>query len=438
MPRERCAQKGLIIRHRARVVCEEPALLSHLFARLQYQRLYLFLIPMKLSQRAQAISTFFAMEFGDRATALEAQGHDVIRLSLGEPDFGAPPAVMQAAHQVLDEQALSYTGALGLPALRQAIAGFYEEVHGVRVDPARVVVTAGASAALLLVTAALVDAGDEVLVGDPSYPCNRQFLSSFGAQVKLVPTGPDTRFQLDAAKVREYWTPQTRGLIIATPSNPTGTSVPLQELKDICAWAKQHDAWRIVDEIYLNLGDKDPQGKAPGTVLAVDPDAIVINSFSKYFGMTVWRLGWCVVPEAMVPAMERLAQNYYICPSTLSQQAALACFTPESLAECEARRIEFARRRAIVLDGLALLGLSVPVPPDGAFYVYFDVSSTGMDAWQFCERALEESHVALTPGKDFGQWGANTYVRLSYAASAERLHMALQRLEKWLGVKAQP
>lgn len=387
---------------------------------------------MKLSKRAQAISPFFAMEFGNRAAALEAQGHDVIRLSLGEPDFGAPPAVMRAAHTALDEQALAYTGALGLPALRAAIANFYQQVHGVEIDPGRVVVTAGASAALLMVTAALVDPGDEVLVGDPSYPCNRQFLSSFGAQVKLVPTSAATRFQLNAEMVRQHWTAQTRGLMIATPSNPTGTSVPADELEAICAWARQHEAWRIVDEIYLNLGDHDAHGKAPETVLARDPDAIVINSFSKYFGMTGWRLGWCVVPETMTPAIERLAQNYYICPPVLSQYAALACFTPESLAVCEARRAELAQRRGLVLNALARMGLPVPASPDGAFYVYFDVSGTGMNAWQFCERALEEAYVALTPGRDFGPCGADTYVRLSYASSAAQLEAAMQRLAAWL------
>lgn len=387
---------------------------------------------MKLSKRAQAISPFFAMEFGNRAAALEAQGHDVIRLSLGEPDFGAPPAVMRAAHTALDEQALAYTGALGLPALRAAIANFYQQEHGVGIDPGRVVVTAGASAALLMVTAALVDPGDEVLVGDPSYPCNRQFLSSFGAQVKLVPTSAATRFQLNAEMVRQHWTAQTRGLMIATPSNPTGTSVPADELEAICAWARQHEAWRIVDEIYLNLGDHDAHGKAPETVLARDPDAIVINSFSKYFGMTGWRLGWCVVPETMTPAIERLAQNYYICPPVLSQYAALACFTPESLAVCEARRAELAQRRGLVLNALARIGLPVPVSPDGAFYVYFDVSGTGMNAWQFCERALEEAYVALTPGRDFGPCGADTYVRLSYASSAAQLEAAMQRLAAWL------
>lgn len=387
---------------------------------------------MKISQRAQTIAPFFAMEFGQRAADLAARGVDVIRLSLGEPDFGAPPAVLEAARQALDTAAFSYTSALGMPALRQALSDFYRREHGVDVPPARIVVTAGASAALLLVTAALVDPGDEVLVGDPSYPCNRQFLSSFGATVQLVPTDAASRFQLDAASVAAHWTERTRGLMIATPSNPTGTSVRPEELQRITQWAKERGAWRVVDEIYLNLGDHDADGRAPQTVLSFDPDAIVINSFSKYFGMTGWRLGWCVVPEALVPTLERLAQNYYICPSAVSQQAALACFTPESLAVCESRREEFARRRALVLAGLAAIGLPVPVPPDGAFYVYFDVSGTGLNSWQFCERVLEEVHVALTPGKDFGHCGADTYVRLSYASSFASLEEAIKRLGRFM------
>ena len=392
---------------------------------------------MKISQRAQSIDPFFAMEFGKRAAVLEAQGHPVIKLSLGEPDFGPPPAVLEAARSAVDGP-LPYTGALGTPALRAAIAGFYLREHGVTISPNRIIVTAGASAALLLVTAALVDGGDEVIVGDPSYPCNRQFLSSFGAQVKLVATDAASRFQLSADSVRANWSDKTQGLMIATPSNPTGTSVPLDELRAICDFARERGAWRIVDEIYLNLGDRDAGGHAPQTVLSVDDDAIVINSFSKYFGMTGWRLGWAVVPEALVPTMERLAQNYYICASSLSQQAALACFTPASLAVCEERRQEFARRRALVLDGLAGIGLPVPVPPDGAFYVYFDVNGTGLTAWEFCERVLDEVQVALTPGKDFGHCGADRYVRLSYAASSEQLREAVRRLGVFMAAMQVP
>ena len=387
---------------------------------------------MKVSQRAQAITPFLAMEFGKRAAALEADGHRVIRLNLGEPDFGAPPAVRTELQRVAGEAALPYTGALGLPALREAIAGFYEQAHGLKVSPERVVVTAGASAALLLVTAALVDPGDEVLVGDPSYPCNRQFLSGFGADVRLVPTDASSRFQLDLAAVQRHWSARTRGLMIATPSNPTGTSVPPAELAAICGWARAHEAWRIVDEIYLNLSDAQGDGSPAPTVLAADPGACVINSFSKYFGMTGWRLGWAVVPDALVPALERLAQNYYICAPTPAQLAALACFTPESIAVCEARKHEFTERRALVLRGLRDIGLAVPVLPDGAFYVYIDVADTGLDAMAFCERALQEAHVALTPGHDFGVGGAGRFVRLSCAASREDLSEGLDRLGRFL------
>lgn len=387
---------------------------------------------MRISQRAQSVAPFYAMEFGKHAAALEAQGHHVVKLSLGEPDFGAPPAVVEAMRTAMDGRPMSYTEALGMPSLRQAIAGFYGERHGVDIDPGRVVVTAGASAALVLGAAALVDAGDEVLIGDPSYPCNRQIMESFGARVTLVPTSAASRFQLDADSVRSHWTDGTRGIMVATPSNPTGTSIPEGELAALCDLARERDAWRIVDEIYLDLGDHDDQDRPPSSALSYDPDAVVINSFSKYFGMTGWRLGWCVVPEILVPALERLAQNYFLCASTPAQHAALACFTPDSLAVCEERRAEFGRRRTLVLDGLAQLGLPVPVPPDGAFYVYFDVSGTGLTSWEFCARALQEAHVALTPGRDFGVGTAQTHVRLSYAASAGELREGIARLGKFV------
>ncbi|MFG2577130.1 pyridoxal phosphate-dependent aminotransferase [Streptomyces sp. NPDC048481] len=386
----------------------------------------------RISRRARAVAPFYAMEFGKQAAALRARGHDVVRLSLGEPDFGAPPAVLSAMREAMDGRPMAYTEALGLPALRRAISGFYGGRHGVEVDPARIVVTAGASAALVLTAAALVDPGDEVLIGDPSYPCNRQIMESFGARVTLVPATAASRFQLDAASVRASWTQHTRGVMVATPSNPTGTSVPAGELAAICDIARERDAWRLVDEIYLDLADHDAAGRPPRSALSTDPDAVVVNSFSKYFGMTGWRLGWCVVPEALVPVMERLAQNYFLCASAPAQHAALACFTEESLAVCEDRRAEFAQRRALVLDGLTRIGLPVPVPPDGAFYVYFDVAGTGLTSWEFCERALQEAHVALTPGRDFGVHSAQTHVRLSYAASADDLREGLARLGKFV------
>jgi aspartate/methionine/tyrosine aminotransferase len=337
--------------------------------------------------------------------------------------------------EVLSSTPMTYTSALGLPALRKAIARYYETTYGLDIEPSRVVVTAGASAALLLVTAALVNPGDHVLVSDPSYPCNRQFLSSVGAEVKLVPTSAETRFQLNADLVRKHWSGDVRGLMIATPSNPTGTSVPIDELLAICAHARSCDAWRIVDEIYLGLTFPISSDAPARSALSVDPDAIVINSFSKYFGMTGWRLGWCIVPSEMIPVMERLAQNYYICPSTLAQHAALAAFEPETIAICESRRNELQDRRSLVLRGLERIGLPVPVAPDGAFYVYFSVKNTGMSAMEFCKRALEETHIALTPGNDFGEQGATHYVRLSFAASIPELAEGLLRLERFVTQK---
>ncbi|MDL9936753.1 aminotransferase class I/II-fold pyridoxal phosphate-dependent enzyme [Gordonia sp. ABSL1-1] len=387
---------------------------------------------MRISRRAERVAPFYAMEFAKKAAALQRQGHHVITLNIGEPDFGAPPAFLDAARELTDGRPLAYTGALGLPELRAAIADFYQHHFRAQVTPDRIAVTSGASAALLLACAALVDPGDGVIIGDPSYPCNRQFAESFGAQVTLVPTTADTRFQLTPRAVADHWTATTRGVVVATPSNPTGTSMPYDDLVAMCDLVAERDGWAIVDEIYLGLSDPGPDGHPPRSVLA-DPgpgasNAVVINSFSKYFGLTGWRLGWCIVPPDLVDVLERLAQNYYVCPSTPAQLAALSCFTPESLAVTEQRRIEFANRRELVVEGLASIGLDVPVVPDGAFYVYLDVSSTGLTSAEFCDRALQEAHVALTPGKDFGVHGADRYVRLSYAASTAELTEAIDRL----------
>ncbi len=382
---------------------------------------------MNLARRAQEVEPFHAMAFGKQAADLEACGHRVIKLSLGEPDFGAPPAVRGAMRDAMDGRSLPYTEALGLPVLRRAIAGFYRERHGVEVDPSRIAVTSGASSALLLACAATIDPGARVLMADPSYPCNRELVQTFGGQVITVPTTAATRFQLDAISVTQAWQADIDALMMATPSNPTGTSIPFGELAAICDLVRARNAWRIVDEIYLNLSDP-VGGESPASVLSADPDAIVINSFSKYFGMTGWRLGWAVLPHLLVPVIERLAMNYFLCASTPAQWAALACFTPESLAVCEQRRIELLDRRALVLDGLANIGLPVPVKPDGAFYVYFDVSGTGLGSWEFCERALREVHVGLTPGRDFGTHTGETHVRLSYTASHADLREGLERL----------
>lgn len=387
---------------------------------------------MKLARRALDAEPFHAMAIGERAAEIAAAGHHVVRLSIGEPDFGAPPAVREAMRAVMDGRPLPYTAVLGLPALRAAIAGFYRDKHHVDVDPGRILITSGASSALLVVTAATTEAGDEVIIADPSYPCNRELVRSFGGTLVAIPATARNRYQLDAESVASAWTDRTSAVMIASPANPTGASIPFSELTAICDLARSRGAWRIVDEIYLDLADPAEDGTPARTVLVTDPDAIVIGSFSKYFGMTGWRLGWAILPEELVPGVERLAVNYFLSSSAPAQQAAIAAFAPESLAICEERRVELAARRRLVLDGLDALGLTVPVIPDGAFYIYFDVTSTGLDAWSFCERVLESAHVALTPGRDFATATAETHVRLSYAASREELAEGLRRIGEFL------
>ena len=387
---------------------------------------------MKLSERAERVEPFYAMDFTRRASEMVAAGRRIVTLSVGEPDFGAPPLVREAMRDVMDGRPLTYTPALGSPALRADIAAFYRERHGVSIDPARIAITSGASSALLLVLAATIDAGDEVIMADPSYPCNRQLVESFGGRTVAVPTTAASRFQLDDAAVAGAWSSRTAAVMIATPSNPTGTTIPFGELGTICARARDRGAWRIVDEIYLYLSDPTADGMAPRTVLEVDDEAIVINSFSKYFGMTGWRLGWAILPEPLVGAAERLAMNYFLCASAPAQLAARAAFEPASLAVCEERRRELVERREIVLAGLARLGLPVTVPPDGAFYAYFDVSGTGLDSWSFCQRVLEVAGVSLTPGRDFGPTTSATHVRLSYASSREELSEGLSRISDFL------
>ena len=385
-----------------------------------------------MSRRACEAQPFRAMVFGERADEMIARSISVIKLSLGEPDFGAPPAVRDAMREQYDGRALPYTAALGLPELRRAIADFYHERHHVDIDPRRIVITAGGSAALLLATALTVDPGDEVIVADPSYPCNRELIHSFEGVVVDVPTSAATRFHLNAELVDRAWSERTKAVMVTSPSNPTGTTIDFDVLKGVCDLARFRGAWRIIDETYLDLADREPDGSEVRSALLADPDAIICNSFSKFFGMTGWRLGWAVVPEYTIEAVDDLATNYYLCAHTPTQHAALACFTPESLAVCEERRQELLARRRIVVSGLERIGLPLEVVPNGAFYAYFSVAGTGLDAWTFCERALEEAHVALTPGRDFGPATADTHVRLSYAASREALTEGLSRLGKFV------
>ena len=393
---------------------------------------------MRIAQRAQRIEPFYVMEVAKAASALAREvahtDRPMIFLIIGEPDFTAPEPVQAAAARTITQGATQYTQALGTDALRQAISGWYASRFGVDVPARRIVVTAGASAALHLACLALIEQGDEVLMPDPSYPCNRHFVSAAEGSAQLIPTTAAERFQLSADKVAAAWGPHTRGVLLASPSNPTGTSIDPAELRRIHEVVRARGGITLIDEIYLGLSHDEQFGHS---ALALGEDIISINSFSKYFNMTGWRLGWLVVPEALVPVLERLAQNLFICASTVSQQAALACFEPESLAEYERRRAEFKARRDYFIPALNALGLTVPVAADGAFYAWADCSAAcqklGLkDSWEFAFAALEHAHVAITPGRDFGTDQTARFVRFSTANSMAELQTAIARLKAWL------
>jgi aspartate/methionine/tyrosine aminotransferase len=394
---------------------------------------------MKISNRARLIEPFYVMEVAKAASQIAREvahtDRPMIFLNIGEPDFTAPPRVQEAAAKAIRDGVTQYTQALGLESLRERISGWYQQRFGLQVPARRIVVTAGASAALQLACLALIDSGDEILMPDPSYPCNRHFVSAADGRAVLIPTTAAERFQLSAAKVEGHWGAKTRGVLLASPSNPTGTSIRPDELRRIHNYVSGKGGITLLDEIYLGLSYDEAFGQSG---LAIDDQVISINSFSKYFNMTGWRLGWMVVPEALVAVVERLAQNLFICPSTVAQHAALACFEPDSLAEYERRRLEFKARRDVFIPQLDAMGLAVPVMPDGAFYAWADCSQAcrrlGVaDSWDFAFEVMKRAHVAVTPGRDFGTAQTRNFVRFSTANSTAQLQEAAARLRAVLG-----
>ena len=381
-----------------------------------------------LARRVAEIAPFRVVEVLERARALERMGHDVIHLEVGEPDFDTPQGILDAGVHALRAGHTRYTESLGTPELRAAIAGHYQGM-GAAIDPARVVVTNGASGALTLAAALLLDPGSELLLPDPGYPCNEVFAHLVAARPVALETFAADGYQPRPEQVRAAWGPNTRALLLASPSNPTGSVLGIKQLQALCECVRELGGVVVLDEIYQGLVFG---GNAPHwTGLSVADDLIVINSFSKYFCMTGWRLGWLVLPESMVPAAAALAQNLFIAPSAVAQQAALAAFAPETMATCELRREAFAERRDVLLRGLRRLGFGIPVVPQGAFYLLADLTPlelpfTGLE---FATRMLEEAHVALTPGVDFGSNQTEYAVRFAYTDSVNRLEQALDRME---------
>ncbi|WP_165668764.1 pyridoxal phosphate-dependent aminotransferase [Metapseudomonas otitidis] len=380
------------------------------------------------SARSRAIEPFQVMALLARANELQAEGHDVIHLEIGEPDFTTAAPIVEAGQAALAAGHTRYTAARGLPELRRAIAGFYGQRYGLDIDPERILITPGGSGALLLASSLLVDPGRHWLLADPGYPCNRHFLRLVEGAAQLVPVGPETRYQLTPHLVERHWDAQSVGALVASPANPTGTLLHRDELAALSDSLRGLGGHLVVDEIYHGL----TYGVDAASVLEVDDNAFVLNSFSKYFGMTGWRLGWLVAPREAVPELEKLAQNLYISAPSMAQHAALACFREDTLTILEARRAEFARRRDYLLPALRELGFGIAVEPEGAFYLYADVSAFTQDAYAFCQHFIETEHVAFTPGLDFGRHLAGQHVRFAYTQSLSRLEEAVARIARGL------
>ena len=383
---------------------------------------------MAWNSRVDHVAPFRVMHLLEMAQAREAAGHDVIHLEVGEPDFATPAPIVAAGQQALAEGKTRYTPAAGLASLRDAIAGHYAEHFNASVDPARILVTPGASGALLLASQLLVESGDRVLMADPNYPCNRHFMALAGAEIDTVPVGRDSGWQLTAPLIEQHWQTKTRLAMLASPSNPTGHTLDAEALTKVIDKVAAKSGDVIVDEIYQGLNYDD----APLSATSLSDDAFVVNSFSKYFGMTGWRLGWLVAPERAVEPLTRLAQNVFLAAPTPSQHAALAAFTPECRDILETRRATLKQRRQVLLDGLAELGLAPDLPPQGAFYLWLDISRYSRDSQAFCERLLVEENVAITPGIDFAVRGGEHHVRIAFTNDVARLQEAVVRIARFV------
>ncbi|MEE8057237.1 MAG: pyridoxal phosphate-dependent aminotransferase [Pseudomonadales bacterium] len=376
------------------------------------------------ADRLKDIEPFRVVKVLDRAKQLEAEGRDIVHLEVGEPDFVTAELIIKAGQASLGRGETYYSQAAGIPLLRQALSAFYQQEYGVDIDPRRIMITPGASGALLLIAALLVNPGDGILMTDPGYPCNRHFLRLVEGRGQLVPVGPEDRFQLNAVKAEQHWQANTIGAMVASPANPSGEILTRQELSDLFDLCQRKNGHLVVDEIYHGLS----YDEAAPSILDITDQAFVINSFSKYFGMTGWRLGWLVAPEHAIADLEKLAQNLFISMSTMSQYAALAAFEPEARVVLDTRRDEFSRRRNYLVPELRRLGFEIPHVPAGALYIYAGIKQFSNDSSEFCLRLLEEHGVAITPGADFGSHLAAEHVRFAYTTSMDRLEEAIRRL----------
>ncbi|MCW8936002.1 MAG: pyridoxal phosphate-dependent aminotransferase [Gammaproteobacteria bacterium] len=381
-----------------------------------------------IASRMSGISPFYVMDLLAQAKRLESQGHDVIHLEVGEPDFPTPDLINAAAIDAIKSGKTKYTAATGLPELKAKISEYYKSRLGASVDAKNIIITPGASGALQLALSVLVNSNQNVLMADPGYPCNRHFVRLLDASARTIAVGAETDYQLNHELIEKNWQPDTAAVLIASPSNPTGTLIDAIEMQKIIDVVKQRKGVLLVDEIYQGLVYEC----ADFSAAMLSSDVFVINSFSKFFSMTGWRLGWLVVPDDYIEPVDRLAQNLFLAPPSISQYAALSAFDNETLAILDARRVELNNRREFLLKGLQALGFVISVKPGGAFYIYADVSKFTKDSFQFCNDLLHESFVAVTPGIDFGEYKAKTHVRFAYTQNIEKLQLALDRISDFL------
>jgi len=382
----------------------------------------------KLSRRSQSLSPFHVMDILAQAKALSAQGKTVYHLEIGEPDFATAQPIIDAGIDALQQHKTHYTPALGLPELRQAVAEYYDRKFSLDIDPRRIIITPGASGALQLALACLLDAGDNVLLADPGYPCNKNIAQVLAAEGIAIPVSAENYYQLDAKSVAQHWNSRTRAAMVATPSNPTGTVLPKVQLTALSQLVERKQGRLIVDEIYQGLVYENDDY----TALEISDECFVINSFSKYFGMTGWRIGWMVVPEFYVDAIDRIAQNIFLAAPTVSQYAALVALSSETQMLLDARRDEFKQRRDFLLPALQQLGFNIAAKPQGAFYIYANCEKFTDDSFNWVKKLLDEQGVALTPGIDFGSHQANIHCRFAYTQSLEILEQAVDKIATFI------
>lgn len=383
---------------------------------------------MHKASRSEKIQSFHVMRLLARAHELQAQGRDIVHMEVGEPDFPTPQPILEAARAFMQDGDIRYTAATGIPGLKQAIADHYQREFAVSVDPRRVIISPGASGALLLALGVTLDPGQALMMTDPGYPCNRNFSYLYNAEAQTIAVDAATQYQLNAQLVATQWQPDTMGVLLASPANPTGTTVSGEALQGIHEVVQCHEATLFVDEIYQGLY----YDEKPVTALAYGDDIFVINSFSKYFSMTGWRIGWLVVPPMFIDVVDKLAQNIFLAPPSIAQYAALAAFKAETIAIAEQYHDAYRQRRDYLYQALVEIGFAIPVKPSGAFYLYADCSKFTDNSYQFAEDLLEQIGVAITPGKDFGSHKAAQHVRFAYTTSMAQLEKGVARLAEYL------